>query len=81
MTEKQRRTTAWISGGALALVFGAGAAWRDIGARVDAKLDSTRFVQDSIARAKDTDVVLKKLDDIAARLSAIYCDGKPVGCQ
>lgn len=41
------------------------------------KLDVSRFVTDSVSRQSDR-LILERVDQ---RVQAIYCAGKPAGCQ
>jgi hypothetical protein len=51
-------------------------------ARYDAsKLDAARFVADSVRRDAVDQRSLELLNRIDARVRAMYCEGKPPGCQ
>lgn len=73
MTEKHRNGWIVIIGVPVLLML---LAWA--GARYDAsKLDTSRFVADSIRREYDRDI----LSRVDRRVEAMYCADKPPGCQ
>lgn len=58
-----------------------GMAWGILTSQVSGKLDASRFVTDSTRRdaAEQTDhAILLRIDE---RVRAMYCTGKPPGCQ
>jgi hypothetical protein len=74
--QKLRTTALALAGSLLAALLSWGAAKYD-----DSKLDAARFVTDSVRRDGSEARTVELLGRIDARLRAMYCEGKPPGCQ
>lgn len=79
MTPHQRYLAS-IVGKLLLLAIGLGAAWGMLNATVAGKLDTTRFVADSINTSNALHEIKAGVDEANARLRELVCRNRP-GCR